>query len=128
MTTLESKRERYKYDAIEYYKLDMDWFAFIFIFFAIDVFSYSMVKFKILSDTQDGLFSEKKGVTEINLLEAVIAARVFQFLFIRNLRDMYQQVNKISNIVWLFLFAIYGGTMYLMLTIEKEHPMCRIVF
>lgn len=127
MTTLESKRERYKYDAIEYYKLDMDWFAFIFIFFAIDVFSYSMVKFKILSDTQDGLFSEKKGVTEINLLEAVIAARVFQFLFIRNLRDMYQQVNKISNIVWLFLFAIYGGTMYLMLTIEKEHPMCRIV-
>ena len=54
ITTLESKRERYKFDAIEYYKLDMDWFAFIFVFFAIDVFSYSMVKMKILADTQDG--------------------------------------------------------------------------
>ena len=54
ITTLESKRERYKFDAIEYYKLDMDWFAFIFVFFAIDVFSYSMVKMKILADTEDG--------------------------------------------------------------------------
>lgn len=51
ITTQESKRERYKYDAIEYYKLDIDWFAFIFIFFAIDVFTYFIIKLNILADT-----------------------------------------------------------------------------
>lgn len=30
------KKERYKYDAIEYYQFDLDWFAFIFIFLALD--------------------------------------------------------------------------------------------
>jgi hypothetical protein len=51
LTTQESKRERYKYDAIEYYKLDMDWFAFIFVFLAIDVFTYGVVRLNILADT-----------------------------------------------------------------------------
>lgn len=74
---MESKRERYKYDAIEYYKLDMDWFAFIFIFFAIDCCTYGIVSFKILADTQDGKLIDDKGLTEITLLEAVIFARLF---------------------------------------------------
>lgn len=30
------KGDRYKYDAIEYYKTDLDWFALIFIGFAMD--------------------------------------------------------------------------------------------
>lgn len=30
------KGERYKYDAIEYYQFDLDWFAFLFIFMALD--------------------------------------------------------------------------------------------
>ena len=41
-----------------------------------------MVKMKILADTQDGEFTQKKGISELNLLEAVILARIFQFIFI----------------------------------------------
>jgi hypothetical protein len=93
VTTLESKRERFKYDAIEYYKLDMDWFAFIFIMFAIDTITYCMVSFKILADTKDGTFAQHgtigTSVTEVSLLEAIICARIFQFLFIGDLRDIY---------------------------------------
>lgn len=32
------KWDRYKYDAIEYYKTDLDWFAFIFVACFMDVF------------------------------------------------------------------------------------------
>lgn len=52
ITTKESKRKRFKYDAIEYYMLDIDWFAFIFIFFAIDCFTYYLISFKILKDKE----------------------------------------------------------------------------
>ena len=37
-TIQNSKTERFKFDAIEYYKTDIDWFGFIMIFLSIDVF------------------------------------------------------------------------------------------
>lgn len=85
ITTLEGKKDRFKYDAIEYYKLDIDWFAFIFIFFAIDCFTFWVVRFSILEDNT-GILSQS-GISELNLLQAVILARVFQFIFIGELRD-----------------------------------------
>ena len=33
------KKERLKYDAIEYYKNDLDWFIYIFVFFCLDLLS-----------------------------------------------------------------------------------------
>ena len=43
-TLPEHKKDRFKYDAIEYYKLDMDWFAFNFIFFSLDVLTMVLIQ------------------------------------------------------------------------------------
>ena len=42
-TIQNSKTERFKFDALEYYKMDIDWFGFIFIFFSIDTFILGLV-------------------------------------------------------------------------------------
>jgi hypothetical protein len=39
----EHKKDRFKYDAIEYYKQEMDWFAFNFIFFSLDVLTIVLI-------------------------------------------------------------------------------------
>jgi hypothetical protein len=43
-TIQSSKTERFKFDAIEYYKMDIDWFGFIFIFFSIDLFIAGLIQ------------------------------------------------------------------------------------
>jgi hypothetical protein len=42
-TLPEHKKDRYKYDAIEYYKQEMDWFAFNFIFLALDIITTVLI-------------------------------------------------------------------------------------
>ena len=42
-TLLEHKKDRFKYDAIEYYKQEMDWFAFNFIFFSLDLLTLVLI-------------------------------------------------------------------------------------
>ena len=52
---IDVKGDRYKFDAIEYYKNDLDWFALIFISFAMD----SMV----IGLQKSGIYTvEEKGV------------------------------------------------------------------
>ena len=43
-TLPEHKKDRFKYDAIEYYKQEMDWFAFNFIFFSLDVMTLVLIQ------------------------------------------------------------------------------------
>ena len=48
----DGKQERYKYDAIEYYKFDLDWFAFLFIFLCLDCMALYWGSSGLLYDNQ----------------------------------------------------------------------------
>ena len=58
--TLYEGSDRYCYDAIEYYKTDIDWFAFIFVAFALDLF----ISFCEYMDYIEGFFNDSKAEDE----------------------------------------------------------------
>lgn len=69
------KGDRYKYDAIEYYKTDLDWFALIFIGFAMDSLVIGLVLTGIYgsSDQSDG----RKGLNDQHLNYITISLRIW---------------------------------------------------
>jgi hypothetical protein len=69
LTIQNSKTERYKFDAIDYYKMDIDWFGFICIFLFIDVFVLALIETgKLNSYNHDALTDEGFVITESYLL------------------------------------------------------------
>ena len=60
---MDIKGDRYKYDAVEYYKTDLDWFALIFIGFAMDSMVIGLVTSGIYktSDISDQFVLVKVG-------------------------------------------------------------------
>jgi hypothetical protein len=73
-TIQNSKTERFKFDAIEYYKMDIDWFGFIFIFFSIDVFILAL---KATGKCNSSITEEvaPEVITETYLLYVIVASR-----------------------------------------------------
>lgn len=51
---MDIKGDRYKYDAVEYYKTDLDWFALIFIGFAMDSMVIGLVTSGIYKGSESG--------------------------------------------------------------------------
>lgn len=56
---MDTKGDRYMYDAVEYYKTDLDWFALIFIGFAMDSMVIGLVISGIYGSTNADI--PKKG-------------------------------------------------------------------
>ena len=87
-TIQNSKTERFKFDAIEYYKMDIDWFGFIFIFLSIDIFVVILIETGKLNSFKDEILEgENVFITETYLLYVIIFTRILQLLYIPNCRN-----------------------------------------
>ena len=77
-----SKTERYKFDALEYYKMEIDWFGFIFIFFALDLIIVWLLHTGAIAEgavelnEEGSSLGDKIIITETYLLYVVVFARV----------------------------------------------------
>ena len=77
MTIQNSKTERFKFDALEYYKTDIDWFGFIMIFLCIDIFVAILIETgKLSSAKPDDQLYEGGIITETYLLYVIIGSRL----------------------------------------------------
>lgn len=109
-TIQNSKTERFKFDAIEYYKMDIDWFGFIMIFLSIDVLIASLIETgKLNSFNNNEELTDKNVMTETYLLWVIIATRVLQLIYIPNCRNEYREMIIISPFKWVFFISIYIG-------------------
>ena len=81
------KREKRKYDAIEYYKNDLDWFIYIFVFLGLNLTSiiYYNLIFKPHIVANDLLVYDSPYKNELHLLYICCFVRVFQIMTMRNL-------------------------------------------
>ena len=80
------KQERYKFDAIEYYQFDLDWFAFIFIFLALDCMAIYWTSYGILYDEEDQL-----GRNQTTLV-CLSVAKFLQLFIMSDIRDGHKNV------------------------------------
>lgn len=81
------------------------------------------------SNSLDPKFSDDpgKGFGEFMLLKIVIAVRIFQMIYIKDLRDDARNVTNVSNFVWLVLIMTYTGVGVSMLTIHGGFWICRTI-
>lgn len=104
------KTDRYKYDAIEYYQFDLDWFAFGFIFLAIDGLTIYLCKTSQLY--APAALDHGSG----QMIVVLFCTRVFLMTFMSDIRDEFRAIISYSKIVWAILFATYGGVYYFDMT------------
>lgn len=72
---MDIKGDRYKYDAVEYYKTDLDWFALIFIGFAMDSMVIGLVITGIYGSSDQ--IDNKKGLNDQHLNYITISLRIW---------------------------------------------------
>lgn len=116
------KGNRYKYDAMNYYKTDLDWFAFIFIGFVMD----SAVIFLQVSGKY-GIQSTGKGSTDEHLTYITIGLRIFQFFSMRDLRDKHRYINRFPNSIWVIQIVIYAYINLYMYFNKPTHTLLRSI-
>ena len=107
-------KQRFKYDALEYYKSDIDWFALILVpfFLGFTVF-YTEVSggFTFYNDNRFG----KKAIRELHLSFVGVCLRFIQFLFMGQARNAERKYNRPSPMIWGFLAAVYTCNVGLLL-------------
>lgn len=105
-----TREDRYKFDALEYYSVDVDWFAFIVICFNLDV----MTATGDYQEFFDAFYPGTSASTskEHFVLYVCVALRIFQFALISRFRD--NNLRLITYPQWVWLVQIIG---YVALTI-----------
>jgi hypothetical protein len=108
-TIMNSKTERFKFDALEYYKMDVDWFGFIFIFFSIDCFILLLIETgRLNSFKNNAVTGLDMLMTQTYLLYMVIGSRVLQLMYIPSCRNQYREMIVISPYYWGLFITIYA--------------------
>ena len=99
----EGKQDRYKYDAIEYYQFDLDWFAFLFIFLFLDVLS--------LYWSLSGIMYTNLTMSNVNSTALIVlcCTKLLQTLLMSDIRDSHKRVIQYSNWLWLIFAGVYLG-------------------
>ena len=99
----EGKQDRYKYDAIEYYQFDLDWFAFLFIFLFLDVLC--------LYWSLSGIMYTNLTMSNVNSTALIVlcCTKLLQTLLMSDIRDSHKRVIQYSNWLWLIFAGVYLG-------------------
>lgn len=98
---MDIKGDRYKYDAIEYYKTDLDWFALIFIGFAMDSMVIGLVLSGIYSSPDDEANVKKGSLNDQHLNYITISLRIWQLCTMRNIKDYYRNLIHYNTFIWI---------------------------
>jgi hypothetical protein len=97
---MDIKGDRYKYDAIEYYKTDLDWFALIFIGFAMDSMVIALVLTGVYGSDDEA--NVKKGrLNDQHLNYITISLRIWQLCTMRNIKDYYRNLIHYNTFIWI---------------------------
>lgn len=97
---MDIKGDRYKYDAVEYYKTDLDWFALIFIGFAMDSMVIALVLTGVYGSDDEA--NVKKGrLNDQHLNYITISLRIWQLCTMRNIKDYYRNLIHYNTFIWI---------------------------
>lgn len=111
---MDIKGDRYKYDAVEYYKTDLDWFALIFIGFAMDSMVIGLVTSGIYKTSDQFVLPERDkdsyilnfykgnggGLNDQHLNYITISLRIWQLCTMRNIKDYYRNLVHFNSFIW----------------------------
>jgi hypothetical protein len=75
-------------------------------------------QFDVVADSQFG---------EFTLLKIVVAARIFQMIYMRDLKTPSGEITHVSNFVWLVLIITYTGVGVTCLTIHGGFWIARTI-
>lgn len=98
---MDIKGDRYKYDAVEYYKTDLDWFALIFIGFAMDSMVIGLVLSGIYGSPDDDANVKKGRLNDQHLNYITISLRIWQLCTMRNIKDYYRNLIHYNTFIWI---------------------------
>ena len=118
------KGDRYKYDAIEYYKNDLDWFALIFISFAMDSMVIGLQASGIYAVEAEKMH---KGLNDQHLTYITICLRIWQLCTMRNLRDVRRNLIHYNACTWAVQFMAYGYLNAYMYLYPATHMLLRSI-
>lgn len=101
--------ERQKYDSIEYYRSDIDWFIQIYIFLGLDILSALQhhYLFKIRKTETNSVQNHSVFNSELHLLYICITLRIYQMLTMKNLYNRNRQIQELSKYHWITLTVGY---------------------
>ena len=86
LTLQHTKGDRYKFDAIDFYMVDLAWFSFIFIMFCMGLITIVLKETgRIIYVPAHGSLAKTSGL--LHLLYITTGIRFFQLLFMRDLKE-----------------------------------------
>lgn len=97
--------DRWKFDALDYYDLDIDWFAFIFVMSFVHCYGIYEIVWNTLDKTsEERLNGEYVGLCVLSVL---LFCRVIQMIFLSQLRGQDHKIKDHGHIVWIFNIVVY---------------------
>jgi hypothetical protein len=98
--------ERWKFDALDYYDLDIDWFAFIFVMGFVHSYGIYEIVFNTLASTssEQRINGEYVGLCVLGVL---LFCRIIQMIFLSQLRGQDHKIKDHGHIVWIFNIVVY---------------------
>lgn len=110
LTVQHTKGDRYKYDAIDFYKNDLDWFSFICISFFFGLITIVLKETgRIIYIPAHGSLAKTSGL--LHLVYIITGIRFFQLLFIRDIKEHSKcekrKVKELKMWVWLVQILAY---------------------
>lgn len=97
--------ERWKFDALDYYDLDIDWFAFIFVMAFVHCYGIYEILFGTLpTASEERIQGEYVGLFVLGVL---LFCRVIQMIFLSQLRGQDHKIKDHGHIVWIFNIVVY---------------------
>lgn len=104
---------RYKFDAIDYYKTDLEWFSLGFVMLVINITGLNYVlaihSGKIRWINAQGVLvnDDSYGRGEIYQLYLLVAGRFAQLVIMSTMRNVYREFIAKKHFLWLFIILIY---------------------
>ena len=120
----EHKCDRYKYDAIDYYLSDINWFAFSFVMTCLHSQSIYALRYKMKARGDEISEEDKLEVqSAITILSLVLAVRVFQLFFNSRLHNSDRERSYVSHSpsFYITIFCAYLIIVIIWYTIEGGH-------
>jgi len=105
-------KDRYKYDALEFYSQDIFWFSFSFTIFALSGHVYSFISkvhngtFKWLDDEDTPITDGTYGKVEIYLVASIMVSKAIQVILYTRMRTADFLFASHTFPIWSFIFLI----------------------
>ena len=93
-------KERYKQDALEYYDIDIDWFAFIFVMMQLHALEIVFFLTGVYVPSDDASIA-----VQVTILAALMGTRGVQLVFLSEIKGQDRTVKRHDYKLWIILFV-----------------------